>query len=139
MLKVFIDTNVLLDVLSERQPFVLDSKRIWALAEAGTIAGYVSAVSFTTCWYLMRKHAGRPAAQQSLKSLRDIFTPVDLTAQVLQQALDADSGDFEDAVQYHSAVHAGVQCIITRDSGHFPATPVRILSPAGFLSAHSFE
>ena len=138
-MKVFVDTNVLLDVLAQRKPFHSEAERVWSLAESGRIDGYVSAISFNNCYYIIHKYAGRRSAEKSIRLLRDIFSPVDLTAQVLGQAIDAGFSDFEDAIQFHSAVHARVACIITRSQDHFPRTPISILSPAEFLAAYSFE
>ena len=138
-MRVFVDTNVLLDVLAERKPFYTDSVNIWTLAESGRLDASVAAISFTNCWYLVRRHAGRKSADKALQLLRDVFTPVDLTAQVLNQAIDAGFEDFEDAVQFHSAVQARARCVVTRNADHFPRSPLSVLSPAEFLAAHSFR
>lgn len=137
--RVFIDTNVLLDVLAERKAFYTEALRVWTLAESGRIDAHVAAISFSNCYYLVHKYAGRRNAEKAIRLLRDVFTPVDLTAQVLNQAIDAGFTDFEDAIQFHSAVHAQVECILTRNPDHFPRTPLSVLSPAEFLAAHSFE
>ena len=138
-MKVLLDTHVLLDVLAERKPFYPDSARVWSLAEVGRIDAYVAVISFSNCYYIVHKFAGRVKAEKAIRLLRDAFTPVDLTAQVLIQAIDASFSDFEDAIQFHSALHAKVACIITRNPDHFPKTPLSILSPSEFLAAHSFE
>ncbi|MBI4612564.1 MAG: PIN domain-containing protein [Planctomycetes bacterium] len=138
-MKVFIDTNVLLDVLAERKAFYADAMRIWTLSESGRIGGHVSAISFSNCYYIVHRHAGRRSADKAVRLLRDVFEPVDLTAQILNQAIDAGFADFEDAIQFHSAVHAQAKCVITRNPDHFPRTPLSVLSPAEFLAAHSFE
>lgn len=138
-MKVFIDTNVLLDVLAERKAFYPAAMRIWTLAESGRIDAYLAAISFSNCYYIVSKYAGRRSAEKAIHLLRDVFTPVDLTAQVLNQAIDAGFSDFEDALQFHSAVHARAECIVTRNPDHFPRTPLSILSPAEFLAAHPLE
>lgn len=138
-MKVFVDTNVLLDVLAARKAFYEDAMRVWTLAESGRIQAQVAAISFSNCYYIIRKYADRSNAEKALRLLRDVFTPVDLTAQVLNQAIDAGFADFEDAIQFHSAVHAQAECIITRNPDHFPRAPLSVLSPAEFLAAHSFE
>jgi predicted nucleic acid-binding protein len=138
-MKVFIDTNGLLDVLAEREAFYVDAMRVWTLAESGWIEAHVAAISFSNCYYIVRKHAGRRSADKAVRLLRDVFKPVDLTAQVLNQAIDAGFADFDDALQYHSAVHARTECIITRNPGHFPRKPLSVLSPAEFLATYPFE
>lgn len=138
-MRVFVDTNVLLDVLAERKPHYDASAAVWLLAESGRLDAAVAAVSFTNCWYLVRRFGGAAAAGKALRLLRDVFRPVDLTAQILNQAIDARLDDFEDAVQYHSAVQARAKCLLTRNVDHFPRTPIPVLSPAEFLAANSFR
>jgi predicted nucleic acid-binding protein len=134
--KVFVDTNVLLDVLAERKPFYRDSMRIWTMAETGRLDALVSVMSYANCYYIVRRFAGRSNAERALRLMRDIFTPVDLTGRIMNQAMDAGFDDFEDAIQWHSALHARASCIITRNAGDFPHSPLPALSPAEFLAAH---
>jgi predicted nucleic acid-binding protein len=138
-LKVLADTNVLLDVLAGRKPFYKDSAWIWSLAESGRIQAHLAAISYSNCYYIIRKYAGRAGAEKAVRLLRDVFIPVELTGQIINQAIDAGFSDFEDAIQFHSAVHANLACIVTRNPDHFPRKPISILSPSEFLAAHSFE
>ena len=138
-MKVFIDTNVLLDVLAAREPHYADSSRVWTLAESSRIDACVSAISFNNCYYVVRKYADRRKADKAVRLLRDVFRPIDLTARVLHQAIDAGFKDFEDAIQFHSAVRARAGSIVTRNPDHFPREPLAVLSPAEFLAAHGFE
>ena len=136
---VFVDTNVLLDVLAQREPFYSDSVAVWTLAERGKVHGLVSAVSFTNIFYIVRKLRNHQVALRTMVQLRDTFTPIACDAQVLNQAIDANFGDFEDAVQYFSAVRAEASCIVSRNPDHFPRADLPVLSPPEFLVAYSFE
>ncbi len=139
-MKVLVDTNVLLDVLAKRQPFYADSAAIWSLAEDGLIEGLVSAVSFTNIFYIVRKLAGAETAQRTLVLLRDTFTAVACDVPILNRAIDAGFKDFEDAVQYFTALQAGAVCLVSRNPDHFPRTnDCPVISPAEFLATHSFE
>ncbi len=113
--------------------------KIWTLAESGRLQAFVSAISFNNCYYIIRRFSGRRSAEKAVLLLRDIFTPVDLTSKILNQAVDAGFSDFEDAVQFHSAVSAQAQCVITCNPDHFPRVPLSILTPAEFLSAYPFD
>ncbi len=133
-MNAFIDTNVLLDVIAKREPFYADAARIWSLAERGKIEGQVSVISFNNIYYVVRKLRNRETADNAVRLLRDVFTPVALNAQVLNQAIDAGFADFEDAIQFHSAIHAGSRHFITRDANHYPAAELPVLSPAEYLA-----
>jgi predicted nucleic acid-binding protein len=138
-MRVFVDTNVVLDVLAKREPHYRDSAAVWTLAEQGRIQGLVSAVTFTNLFYIVRRLEGAAAARRALTLVRGSFTPVACDAQVIQQALDAGRGDFEDAVQYFSALRGEAAYIVTRNVDHFPAGDLPVVSPAEFLAALSLE
>ncbi len=138
-MRVFVDTNVLLDVLVKRRQFYAESAAIWTLAEQGKIHGLVSAVSFTNVYYIVRRLRDHRTAMAAVKLLRDTFGPVACDGQVINQAIDAGAKDFEDAVQYFSALRGDAACIVSRDPGHFPRSDLAVLSPAEFLAACSFE
>ena len=92
--RVFVDTNVLLDVLAQRQPFYADAAAIWTLCEEGQLRGHISVISFNNIFYIVRKFGTRKATYGMLELLRDVFTPVALDAQMINQALGAGIGDF---------------------------------------------
>jgi predicted nucleic acid-binding protein len=139
-MKAFIDTNVLLDVLGERAPFYEDSAAVWSLAEQGKAEGLVSAVCFTNVFYVMRRWADAGAAKKAMRLLRDAFTPVACDSLIINQAIDSDLPDFEDAMQYFSALHAGADCILSRNPADFPRRPaVPVLSPTEFLAQLEME
>ena len=134
-MRVLVDTNVLLDVLVKREPFYADSAAIWALAEQGKLDGLVSAISFADVFYMMRRWAHAGAARQAVVLMRSVFTPVVCDAAVINQAIDSGLADFEDALQYYTAVRTGAGCILTRNAGDFPREPaLLVLSPQEFLA-----
>ncbi len=139
-MKVFIDTNVLIDVLASREPLYDDSAAIWTLAEHRTITGLISVLRFTNTFYHVRRLTDLKTARRTIVLLRDAFTPVACDGSIIHQAIDTRFRDFEDAVQYMSAVQAGTDCLVTRNVDHFPDSgDCPILSPAEFLAMHSFE
>jgi predicted nucleic acid-binding protein len=133
---VLVDTNVLLDVLGKREPFYADSAQVWTLAETGRVAGFVSALSLPNIYYLLRRVKGQKAARKAVGILRDIFNLVPLDSQITNQAVDADIGDFEDAIQFFSALSVGATSLVTRNAGDFPTDDMAIQTPAEFLAAH---
>jgi predicted nucleic acid-binding protein len=135
---VFLDTNVVLDVLARRQPFYEHSAQVWALAELGTVRGLVSAVSLTNVFYIVRKRTGRKAAMGMLRIMRNITNVVACDSSVVNQAIDADFEDFEDAVQYFSAAAAEADALVTRNTDHYPESDLPVMTPKEFLAAYSF-
>jgi len=135
-MKVFIDTNVLLDVLARREPYYADSAQVWTLAETGQLTGFASALSLPDLFYLLHRTKGKKAARKVMNILRDIFSLVPLDAQITNQAIDAGIEDFEDAIQFFSALRAGATVLITRNPKHFPGGDIAIQTPGEFLATH---
>ena len=136
-MRVFIDTNVLIDVIAKRPLFYADSATIWTLAEQGHVTGFVSAISFNNVYYVVRRLEDTKEARRALQLLRDTFQVAACDQQVLNQAIEAKFKDFEDAVQYVSAVRVGADCLVSRNPGHFPtAEDCPVLTPAEFLAAY---
>lgn len=138
-MNVFIDTNVLLDVLAKREPFYRDSAAVWTLAEQGKIRGCLSTLSFSNIYHIVRRLKDRRTAERAMRALRDTFASVACDEQVLSQAIDAGMKDFEDAIQYFSALRAEATCLISRNPDHFPRSTLSIVTPTEFLAAHAFE
>ena len=136
MKKVFLDTNVLLDVLAKREPFYRASALVWTLAESGKVAGMISTISFNNIYYILRRQSGGAGAKTAVRLLHGIFTVVPPDNRILNQALDSEMADFEDSLQFFSALHAGAQCIITRNPDDFPSGHISILTPEEFLAAN---
>jgi len=134
-MKVFVDTNVLIDVLARREPFYADSARVWTLAEQGQVAGFISVISFNNIYYVVRRLRTRTVAERMMVLLRDTFTPVVLDKQILDQAIDGRFKDLEDAIQYFSAVRAGVDCLVSRDMPAFPKSDLPVVTPHELLTA----
>lgn len=137
---VFVDTNILLDVLGKRQPFLEASKRIWQLSELNRIREVVSAISFNNVFYILRKAGGAAQAREALGKIRSVFTPVGLDEKILNQALHSSIEDFEDAIQFFSALQVGASYLITRNPNDFPSdSPVSVLTAEMFVALGLFQ
>lgn len=138
-MKIFVDTNILLDVLEKRLPFYHDSAAIWTLAEKRKIEGFISAVSFTNIFYILRKLESRAKAMKGLRLIRQVFLLSPCDADVIDHSINLDFKDFEDAVQLSSALRADATCLITRNPNHFPKATLPILTPVEFLALEEIK
>ena len=133
-MKIFVDTNVLLDVFQERKPQYDASVTVWDMAERGQVSGFVSVISFNNIYYIISRFRDKKHAGRAIKLLRGTFSPVSFDEQILNQAIDSKMNDFEDAIQFFSAVHAATDFIITRNSKDFPKSSIPVLTPEEFLA-----
>jgi predicted nucleic acid-binding protein len=136
-MKIFLDTNVLLDVFQGRAPYYDCSARIWSLAESGKAEAFISAISFNNIHYIIRKHEGRECAQKAVEVLNANFSMVPLTQVVMGKAIQSKWPDFEDAIQFFSALSISADFIITRNIKDFPNDVLPISTPEIFLAHYS--
>ena len=132
---VLIDLNILLDVLQKREQFYEASARLLAAVEVGKVRGLVAAHSITTLFYLIRKDRSVADARATITNLLQFIeiAPVDQTT--IEQALNLDYRDFEDAVQMISTVQCKVDYLITRNEKDYQPALLPILRPVDFLGA----
>lgn len=133
-MKVLVDTNVLLDVIQERQPFEEMALRIWKLVEDKHLHGCVSAISFNNIFYIARRQVGAERAMEGLRRVRQGFQFVPLDDYVIDRAMASKPGDFEDAIQAAAAVAAQADLIVTRNQRDFSRYGVTALSPEETLA-----
>ena len=133
-MNVFVDTNILLDVLMYRKEHLVESATVWDCAERGKINSYVSAISFNNIHYLFRRNLGAVKAKQAVVTLRDTFNIVPLDGKIIDQAIDADWNDFEDAIQFFSAIRCDAECIVTRNQKDFKDSSIPAMSPKDLLA-----
>jgi len=132
---VFLDTNVLLDVLGERHPHYAAAARLWEEVEKGRLKAAVSAISFNNIYYILRKLVGASKAREAMIALNALFSIVPLDAAVITEAINTELRDFEDAIQYASALRAGADYFVTRDPGDFPEKPLGVIAPGELVAS----
>ena len=138
-MKLFLDTNIVIDVIAAREPFVADSRAIFDLCESGKADGRISALTLCTVAYVLRKFVSPGTMRTKLRELRNVLTPVDLSVSLLDKAIASPVADFEDAVQFYTAVYSEADYIITRNAKHFPQENIPVLSPTDFLVLMKLE
>ncbi|NDH07434.1 PIN domain-containing protein, partial [bacterium] len=117
MKKLFLDTDVLIDFLSDRQPYSEQAVQLFAFALKHKFSLLVSALSFDNVYYVLRRNGFSHAASiRALKKLQDVTDCVSIHAQTISAALESDFKDFEDGIQYHTALEIGdIDFFITRN------------------------
>jgi predicted nucleic acid-binding protein len=135
-MRILVDTNVLLDVFLERAPHYRHSAAIWGLAESHREDVYISAISFNNIHYIMRKLKGKDCAQRAVEVLNAVFHIAPLDHEVLTKAVMAKAPDFEDAIQFYSALSIGADCIVSRNIKDFPQDTLPVWSAEAFLAQY---
>jgi len=133
-LKVMVDTNVVLDVLLAREPFVDSAAEIFGLIEQSKLEGFLCATTITTVDYLLTQSITGAESRRALQHLMELFELAPINRPVIEEALRSRISDFEDAVVEQAARLAGVDIIVTRNTKDFRKSDVKTLDPEELLS-----
>lgn len=132
--KIFIDSDVFIDFFTDREPFANPASRIFELNEVGIIKLYISAVSVNNIYYIVRKYLGHNQAHQIIEDLVEIVEIAGTTKKEIIQALKNDFKDFEDSIQYSSALSIdGIDAIITRNTKDYEKSKIAVFTSENYL------
>ena len=132
-MKILFDTNIILDLLLDRKPFVESVAQLFSMVERGDLMGCLCSTTITTLYYLASKAVGRKKAQKEIQKLLTLFEIAPVNRPVLQAAIQSGFPDFKDGVIYESAVLIEVDGIVTRDPKGFKKAGIQIYSPEELL------
>ena len=140
MIKVFIDTNILIDFLAARQPFAEDAVALFQLADNGEIELMASDLTIVNTIYILRRmHYGLSDIYDSLDAIRPLLTITSMGGAVVDRCLQHRSDDFEDEMQYYSAVDANADYILTRNKKDFDFGDSAVMTPQEFFKEQNIE
>jgi predicted nucleic acid-binding protein len=133
-MNLFIDTNVLIDLIDKREPFYKDVAIIFSLAENKKFKLATSSLSFVNTFYVVSKSSSGLLVLDALKKIRIICAISNIDEIVVDQSLISNFNDFEDAVQYFSALHHKCDIIITRNKKDFKNSEIPVMTPMELLA-----
>ncbi len=134
-MKLFLDTNVMLDFLGERDPYYISTAKIATLADKRKLKIVVSALSYTTISYFLTKYDGLEKTKNKLRKFKVISEICELDALIIEKGLNSDFSDFEDSLQYYSALRTECDIIITRNGKDFKKSQIPVMTPDEFLNS----
>jgi predicted nucleic acid-binding protein len=129
-----VDTNVVLDVLLDREPHAEHSERVFAAASRGAIRGLLGATTLATVHCIAARDVGERKARTYIEHLLSLFGVAPVTADVLQGALTLNLPDYEDAVLHEAGRRAGATAIITRDRAGFAKGRLTVYTPSEVIA-----
>ena len=132
--RIFIDTNIMLDLLGEREPFYTPIAKIATLAEKGKLSMVASPISFATVNYFLSKYENSKIAREKLRKFKIISEVCPINEQIIEKGLNSEIKDFEDALQYFSALGSDCKVIITRNGKDFKDSILPVQTAEEFLN-----
>ena len=133
MKKIFVDTNILLDLLFQRRGFFLDAKRLFNYSKSRNIDIFISAISINTIYYLLQKKFTKEHSKHLLEYIYDITDILPFDENIIFLAHQSSFKDLEDGFQYFTAKEHHIPFLITRNIKDFAVDDLSVLSPQQFL------
>lgn len=134
MNKIFVDTDVCLDLLSGRMPFNKTAEIIFSLADKGKLKIYVSSLSFSNIDYVLRSQYSTKHSRQLIAKFKTLVQVLAVDSKTIDLALASDFNDFEDAIQYSCAIENNLTTLVTRNVKDYKKATIHILTPEAFIS-----
>lgn len=135
MKHIFLDTNVIIDFLANREPFALEAAKIFDYSLKKKLKIYISAVSYNNIYYVMRQTNSHTRTIKILDELSEWIDIIDVSKDIIKKSIKSDFKDFEDAIQYTCATSLSeIDFIVTRNTKDFKLSLLPILTPKEGLS-----
>ncbi|WP_029282636.1 PIN domain-containing protein [Pedobacter sp. R20-19] len=138
MIRVFLDTNVILDLLAERTPFFDSIAKVATLADQKKIILMASPLSFTTIEYVLTKFEPSESVLNKLRKFKILCKVCEVNEEIIDKGLNSNFRDFEDAVQYFTAIQSNCNIIITRNGKDFKHATIPIMTAEEYLNSIGF-
>ena len=132
-MRILFDTNVVLDVMLDREPFSFISANLLTYVESGKVSGFLGATTITTIHYLAQKVVGQKQALNEVEKLLKIFEISPIDKKVIKKAIKSDFKDFEDSVLHEAAIASNLDAIVTRNKSDFQKSTIKIFTPQELL------
>ena len=135
MNKVFVDSDVILDLLAQRIPHFHFSALLFTFADMKKLELYTSPTVFCNVFYILRKELGIEKAKSALRKLRLLIKIIDSSEKTIDCALNSEFSDFEDAIQCYTAQNYQISIIVTRNVKDYKTAGIIVQNPETFLCA----
>lgn len=133
-MKILIDTNIVIDVLTSREPWSKSAEKIFIMAANNIVDMYITASAATDIYYLIRKYLhSTETARQIMEKLYSLAGILEVKGEDLIDALASPITDYEDAVVEQVARRSGMECIVTRNQKDYEAGITKIFLPEDFI------
>ncbi len=137
--KLFIDSDIILDIILKREPFFSDSQKLLSLIERNYFSGFTSSLIVANCYYIISSNKDKETALEAISKIRSILNVLPFTDKEIGESLSSSIKDFEDGVQYFIALNNRIDNLITRNISYYRGLDINILTPKDFLNLEKIK
>jgi predicted nucleic acid-binding protein len=131
--RLLVDTNIVLDLLAERKEFLLEAQQLFTLSDKKEVKLYVSSLTFANTFYILSQKLKLSNARKILRKFKVLVDVLPMDDKIIDLSLESDFKDFEDAIQYHTAVENEIDIIITRNLKDFKTSKIPVLTAKDYI------
>ena len=132
-MNVFVDSDIILDMLAQREPIYIFAAKLFTLVDQKKIKAFTSPLVFANLHYILRKQKSNDFALQSLRKLKTLVKILPINSKIIEQALNSEFTDFEDAIQYFTALNNKVKILLTRNKTDYKKSKITISTAEEFI------
>jgi len=130
---ILVDTNIVLDLLAKREEFIVEAQQLFTLSDKNEIALYVSSLTFANTYYILSQKMKLNDARKILRKFKVLVEVLPMDDKIIDLSLESDFKDFEDAIQYHTAIKNEINIIITRNLKDFKTSRIPVLTAKNYI------
>ena len=134
MENVFVDTNIVIDLLQKRDEFYKEAQELFTLADRKKVKLYISPLTFANTYYILSRFYSSDEAKKILSKFKVLVEVLPTTDKIIELALASDFKDFEDAIQFYTALESSLEAIITRNKKDFKNNLIPVFSAKEYLN-----
>ena len=131
--KVFIDTDIALDLLAKREPHYTSAAALFSLADKGKLTIYISSLSFSNLNYLLSRQYNSAESRRILNNFKVLVRVLAVDDKIIELALSSKFRDFEDGIQYYTAIENGINNLLTRNIKDYKEAKIAVLTAESYL------
>lgn len=131
--RLLVDTNIVLDLLARRQEFIIEAQELFTLSDKKELKLYVSSLTFANTYYILSQKMKLDNARKILRKFKVLVEVLPMDDKIIDLSLESDFKDFEDTIQYHTAIENEVNIIITRNLKDFKTAKIPVLTAKDYI------
>ncbi len=131
--RILVDTNIVLDLLAERKEFIVEAQELFTLSDKKELKLYVSSLTFANTYYILSQKMKLSNARKILRKFKVLVEVLPMDDKIIDLSLESDFKDFEDAIQYHTAIENEIEIIISRNLKDFKTAKIPVLTAKNYI------
>jgi len=131
--KILVDTNIVLDLLAKRKEFISEAQQLFTLSDKNEVDLYVSSLTFANTYYILSQKMKLNDTRKILRKFKVLVKVLPMDDKIIDLSLESDFKDFEDAIQYHTAIENEINIIVTRNLKDFKTSKIPVLTAKNYI------